>query len=229
MTARGTLSRELVISAAAAVADRNGINAVSMRTVGAELGVKAMSIYHHVSDKEALLDALAEWVFAQIALPVVGDPWREAMTTRAVSARAVLGQHPWGLGMLESRPVPGPALMRHHDRVVGCLMSQGFSALLATHAFSTLDAYIYGFVLTEVSLPFAAEGETEADFAARVAPSEAEYPHLARALEQLFAQESYAFSDEFLDGLNLILDGLAQRLAAAQGYERPTGADPRRA
>jgi len=215
MTARGTLSRELIVEAAAEVADRGGITAVSMRNVGAELGVKAMSLYHHVSDKEALLDALSEWVFAQIEMPVIGDPWRAAMIRRAESARAVLGRHPWALGMLESRPTPGRALLRHHDRVLGCLLTEGFSVKLATHAFSTLDAFVYGFVLTESGLPFAAREGAEADFAAEVAPSESEYPYLARSREEMLSQGSFAYSDEFLDGLNLILDGLQQRLSAA--------------
>lgn len=135
MTARGTLSRQRVVDAAAAVADRTGLVGVSMRIVGAELGAEAMSLYHYVSNKEALLDALAEWAFIQIDLPEVGDPWRDAMVHRAESARTVLRAHPWALGMLESRHVPGPALLRHHDRVLGCLMTEGLPPhLRRTHS-----------------------------------------------------------------------------------------------
>lgn len=212
MTSRGTLSRERIVSAAAAVADRSGLTKVSMRSVGAELGVEAMSLYHHVANKDALLDALAEWAFVQIELPKIGDPWRDAMVLRAESARAVFKAHPWAIGMLESRPNPGPALLRHHDRVLGCLLTEGFSAALATHAFSTIDAFVYGFALTESALPFAPEEGAEAAFAAQVAPSPEDYPYLARSLAELFEAGEFAFADEFKDGLNLILDGLQLQL-----------------
>ena len=213
MTVRGTLSRQRIVAAAAAVADRDGLTGVSMRTVGAELRVQAMSLYHHVANKETLLDELAEWAFSQIELPTVEAPWREQMVLRAESARRVLRAHPWALGMLESRPIPGPALLRHHDRVMGCLLTHGFSAALATHAFSTIDAFVYGFVLTEAGLPFAPGDGAEEEFASDVAPSAEEYPYLTRALAELFGDSGYAFESEFTHGLNLILDGLQLQLA----------------
>src|SRR5688572_3041701 len=119
MTARTPLSRERIVAAAAAVADGAGVAAVSMRSVAKSLSVEAMSLYHHVPSKEALLDDLANWVFEQIELPEVGESWREAMASRARSARSVLTAHPWALGMMESRPNPGPALLQHHDRLLG--------------------------------------------------------------------------------------------------------------
>jgi AcrR family transcriptional regulator len=207
------------VEAAAAVADRDGLTGVSMRAVGAELRVQAMSLYHHVSNKEALLDELAEWAFSQIELPKVQAPWREQMVLRAESARLVLRAHPWALGMLESRPIPGPALLRHHDRVMGSLMTHGFSAALATHAFSTIDAFVYGFVLTEAGLPFAPGEGAEEEFAANVAPSPDDYPYLVRALAELFGDSGYAFESEFHDGLELILDGLQLQLQRGTALE----------
>src|SRR3954471_24144927 len=100
MTPRPPLSRDRIIAAAAAVADRAGAVAVSMRSVAKVLGVEAMSLYHHVPSKEALLDDLVEWVFERIQLPEVGDTWREALTRRARSVRSVLTAHPWALGMM---------------------------------------------------------------------------------------------------------------------------------
>lgn len=211
---RPMLSRERIIAAAAEVADRGGIGAVSMRSVAKALGVEAMSLYHHVTNKGALLDALADWVFEQIELPEIDVPWREAMVARGRSARAVLSRHPWALGMIESRPNPGAPLLRHHDRVLGCLTRAGFSAALATHAFSTIDAYIYGVALTETNLPFAPGEGAEADFAAAVAPALEEYPHLAQNLLELLGDRDYDFASEFDYGLELILDGFAQRLSA---------------
>jgi AcrR family transcriptional regulator len=204
-----------VVEAAADVADRRGLAAVSMRGVAAELGVEAMSLYHHVANKEALLDALADWVFEQVELPAADAPWRDAMRARAHSMRTVLSQHRWALGMLESRPHPGAPLLRHHDSVMGCLASAGFTASLATHAFSAIDAYVYGFALTESTLPFEPGDGAETAFADSVAPDPEAYPHLVRALTELLDDGTYAFAEEFAFGLDLILDGIERRLEHA--------------
>ena len=215
MNARAVLSKARIVEAAALVADRGGIAAVSMRSVAAELGVEAMSLYHHVANKSALLDSLADWAFEQISAPDVDASWRPAMASRARSARSVLVAHPWALGMIEARPRPGTPLLRHFDRVLGCLLNSGFSAALATHLFSALDAYIYGFALTESTLPFTPADGAEKSFAEDVAPSPDEYPHLARALGELLGNGTYSFADEFDVGLDLILDGFQQRLTQA--------------
>jgi AcrR family transcriptional regulator len=210
---RTALSRERVVAAAAAVADRGGLTAVTMRSVGKELGVEAMSLYHHVDGKDALLDALAEHVFSQITLPAADEPWRAAMARRATSAREVLGAHPWALGLIESRPVPGPSMLRHHDAVVACLRGGGFSLRLAAHAFSALDAYVYGFVLTERTLPFDAVGG-EAEYARGVSLAADDHPHLVAMLSELLGDRTYRFADEFAYGLEIVLDGLRSRLEA---------------
>ena len=222
MTQRQPLSRERIVVAAAAVADRGGIAAVSMRSVAKELGVEAMSLYHHVPNKEALLDDLADWVFAKIKLPEIGERWREAMIARARSARSVLTAHPWALGMMESRSNPGPALLKHHDRLIGVLMTAGFDAALATHAFSAIDAYVYGFALTETSLPFEPGDGAEAAFAAEVGASAELYPYIARSVAELLADGSYAFADEFDYGLDLLLESLERRAAAANPRQHLT-------
>lgn len=215
MNARAVLSKDRIVEAAALVADRGGIGAVSMRSVAAELGVEAMSLYHHVANKNALLDSLADWAFERISAPGVDDPWRPAMASRARSARSVFVQHPWALGMIEARPRPGTPLLRNFDRVYGCLLNSGFSAALATHMFSAIDAYVYGFALTESTLPFDPADGAEKAFAEDVAPSPEEYPHLVRMLGELMSNESYSFADEFDVGLDLILDGFQQRLTQA--------------
>ena len=214
MASRTPLSRDRIINAAATVADGAGLVAVSMRSVAKVLGVEAMSLYHHVPSKEALLDDLADWVFARIDLPEVGESWREAITVRARSARSVLTAHPWALGMMESRN-PGPALLQHHDRLLGVLMTEGFSAALATHAFSAIDAYVYGFALTETSLPFEPGDRAEEAFAVTVAAPAELYPHIARSRAELFGGGGYAFADEFDYGLELLLEGLERRVADA--------------
>lgn len=211
MSRRGTLDRESIVAAAAVVADRSGIVGVSMRTVGKELGVEGMSLYHHLKGKAELLDALAAWVFEQITLPPARAEWRPAMEQRAQSARLVLSAHPWAIGMLESRPDPSGQLLRHHDRVLGWLFDAGFSAALATHAFSAVDAFIYGFALSESTLPFA-EGEGAAlDYAEEVAPDPAVYPNLSRVLKELQNNGGYSYASEFDVGLALILDSVELR------------------
>ena len=213
MPPRPPLSRERIVAAAVSVADRDGLAGVSMRSVGRELGVEAMSLYHHLANKDALLDVLADSVMAMIELPEPGRPWRPAMAERAASARAVLAAHPWALGLIESRRTPGPALLRHHDAVLGCLRRDGFDVALATHAFSAIDAYVYGFVLTETSLPFGAD-EDVADFVEQLGehiPADA-YPHLHEQLVEQVVGHDYDYGDEFAFGLDLILDGLERRL-----------------
>lgn len=209
MARRPALTHERIVEAAVQVADAGGLTAVSMRSVGKELGVEAMSLYHHVAGKDALLDALSDWIFTTIALPAPDDPWRAAMAARASSARATLAAHPWALGLIESRRTPLPALLRHHDSVLACLRTNGFSVALASHAFSVLDAYVYGFVLTEVNLPFEA-GEDAESFVAEIehlVPAD-QYPHLVEMFTEQVVGQAYDYGDEFAYGLELILDGL---------------------
>lgn len=212
---RTPLSLERIVVAAVEVADRNGLGAVSMRNVGKALGVEAMSLYHHVAGKEALLDALVEWVFAGIDLPEPGEPWRTAMYRRAASARDRLAGHSWAVGLIESRSAPGPALLRHHDAVLGSLRGGGFSVADAAHAFSVIDAYVYGFVVTEVNLPFDSPAEVE-DIAAAMMETmpEGDYPHLTELIVSHALQPGYDHTSEFGYGLDLILDGLARLVEA---------------
>jgi AcrR family transcriptional regulator len=172
-----------------------------------------MSLYHHVANKDALLDGLADWIFARMVTPATGRPWRSEMDARAHSAREVLFAHPWGLGLIESRRSPGPASLGHHDAVLGCLRSSGFSVELAAHAFSVLDAYVFGFVLTEVNLPF--EGGQAADeFVASLDHIIEHYPHLAEMAAVQITGRDYSYGDEFGYGLELILDGLEARFTS---------------
>lgn len=215
MQQRTPLSRASIVEAAVAAADSGGLTGVSMRRVGRELGVEAMSLYHHIANKDELLDALVDWVFAQIELPTPEDSWRAGMVRRAASARAVLTAHPWALGLIESRANPGPALLTHHDAVIGCLRRGGFSVMLASHAFSAIDAYVYGFALTEQSLPFdPSASESAGDFANEFMPLIEQYPHLAELVTTLTSGRDYVFTDEFSYGLDVILDELERRLTA---------------
>ena len=211
---RPGLTAERVVEAAAAVADREGLHGVSMRRVGRELGVEAMSLYHHVAGKDALLDALGDWLMVQVERPPAGAHWREGLRVRCHSLRAVMRRHPWGPSIVESRRAPGMALLGHLEAVLDCLHRGGFPVRLAGHAFSVLDAYVYGFVLTEQSLPFEPGGGVDALAEEMAVPADV-FPRMAAFIGQTIVGRSYDYGDEFSYGLELVLDGLEARLAEA--------------
>ncbi len=206
---RSRLSRDRVVAAAIAMADANGIQALTMRKLGVELGVEAMSLYHHVTNKSDLLDGMVDGVFGEIDLPVGATDWRSAMRERAISAREAMLRHRWAIGLMESRTTPGPATLRHHDTVLGTLRAAGFSIVLAAHAYSVLDSYIYGFALQAPSLPLDSPEDTAT--AARLIMARfvsGQYPHLTEVGVEHVLQPGYNYGDEFVFGLDLILDGL---------------------
>ncbi len=203
------LSRGRVLRAAIAFADDKGIESLSMRKLGQELGVEAMSLYKHVANKDDMLDGMVDVVFSEIDLPPSGTDWRMAMRQRAISAREVLSRHPWAIGLTESRMKPGPANLRHHDSVLGCLREAGFSIEMAIHAYSALDSYIYGFALQEQSLPFDNPdqvGEVSETMLSQFPVDE--YPYLTETMVEHVGKSGYDYADEFEFGLDLILDGL---------------------
>ena len=221
--ARGRLSKERVLSAAVAFADREGIESLTMRRLAAELGVGAMSLYYHVPNKDELLNGMVEVVFGEIELPQTDVEWKTAMRRRAISTREVLNRHRWAVGLLESRTTPGPASLRLHDAVLGCLREAGFSIELTIQAYSVQDAYIYGSAIQEESLPFESAEESAAVAAEQVrqfaelaeerqfAALAEEFPYLAEVVAGHVAKVGYDFAAAFEFGLDLILDALEQR------------------
>jgi AcrR family transcriptional regulator len=220
---RTPLSRERVLRAAVALADESGSESLSMRRLGEAVGVEAMSLYHHVANKDDLLDGMIDVVFGEIELPTDCADWMVAMRKRALSARRVLARHGWAIRFMESRTSPGPATLRHHDAVLGCLRNAGFSARLAAHAFSVLDSYIYGFALQKRGLPFDTPQETAElanEMLARFPVDE--YPHLAELTTQHVLEPGYDYGDEFTFGLDLILEGLERASDTALAGQRET-------
>ena len=208
---RAPLSRERVLRAAVAVADAAGIGALTIRSLAQELGVKPMSVYHYVANKDEILDGIVDLVFDEIDLPSTDGDWRSEMRRRATSARRALRRHPWAIGLMESRTTPGPATLRHHDAVIGTLRGAGFSIQMTAHAYALLDSYVYGFALQEASLPF--EGpETVAGVAEPMMQQfpAGEYPHLVEMATEHILKPGYDFGDEFDFGLGVILDGLTK-------------------
>ena len=217
---RTRLSRERVLAGAVAFADERGIESLTMRKLGEALGVEAMSLYNHVANKDELLDGMVDIVFSEVGLPSGGVDWKSAMRRRAVSARQVLSRHRWAIGLMESRTSPGPATLRHHDAVIGCLRGAGFSVPMAAHAFSLLDSYVYGFALQEATLPFDTAEQT-AEVAEMILSSlqPGEYPHLTELAVEHVLKPGYDYGNEFQFGLDLILDGLAATISRNSGGE----------
>jgi AcrR family transcriptional regulator len=208
---RARLSRERVLQAAIALAAREGIEALTMRKLADELGAGAMSLYYYVPNKEELLDGMVDIVFSEIEPPSTGGDWKAAMRRRALSTREALARHRWAIGLMEGRTNHGTANLRLHDAVLGCLRAAGFSVEMTVHAYSVLDAYIYGFALQERDM----SSETADDFAAEAQRQMHEYQdvladfhHLVEVVGGHVAKSGYDYATEFLFGLDLILDGL---------------------
>ena len=203
------LSKQRVVAEAVRLADREGVDQLSMRRLAGVLGAGAMSLYHYVANKEELLDAMVDVVFGEIALPPEGTDWQLAMRHRAESARQVLARHPWAIALMESRTSPGPANLRHREAVTACLRRAGFTVLMATHANWLLDSYVYGHALQEATLTFETAGEL-ADLVEDVIlpqlPAE-QFPYLNESAAALLAA-GYDPTQEFAFGLDLVLAAL---------------------
>jgi AcrR family transcriptional regulator len=211
------LSRERVLKAAVEVADQGGITALTIRTLAESLGVKPMSVYHHVANKEEIIDGIVDLVFGEFDLPRPGRDWREELRRRAGSVRAVLRVHPWAIPLLQSRTAPGTATLTHLDAVIGTLREGGFPVAMTAHAYALLDSYVYGFAMSEASLPINGP-ETVAEVAEEMNMSElfstGAFPHLVEFSTEHIMQPGYDFAAEFEFGLDLVLDGLARSLDA---------------
>ena len=207
---RAPVNRERTLEVALAVADGEGIEAVTMRRLARELGVEAASLYHHVNGKDQILDGLVEVVSAEIELPKPSADWREAVSRRAYHTRAGLLRHPWAVSLMASRTSPGPATLGLLEAGIRCFREGGFSVPMAAHAISTVDSYVHGFVLQEVNLPFRGESELAAMTAAIMKAFPAsEFPYLFELTVEHVLQPGYDYGKEFDTGLTVVLNGVA--------------------
>ncbi|HEX6547589.1 MAG TPA: TetR/AcrR family transcriptional regulator [Candidatus Dormibacteraeota bacterium] len=215
MAPSARLSRERVLREAVALADREGIEAVTMRRLADGLGAGAMSLYHHVPGKDALLDGMVDRVFAEIEPPSPNGDWKAEMRRRALSTREALHRHPWAVGRMESTKTPGPADLRLHEAVLRCLREAGFSVEMAVQAYSVQDAYIYGYALQERGMGYATQEQFAETASQRVEQMDTAieelaraYPYLAEVVAGHVAQHGHNLSEAFEFGLDVILDGL---------------------
>ncbi|MGV8910374.1 MAG: TetR/AcrR family transcriptional regulator C-terminal domain-containing protein [Propionicimonas sp.] len=222
---RAPLSRERVLAAAMELADAEGIPALTMRRLAGDLGVEAMSLYHHVPGKEHLLDGLTETILVEINAAVAtrvlaGDDWRTALLHRCLAAREVMVHHRWAPGLLGSRSSIPAGLYPYYEEILATMIRGGLSYHLGHRAIHALGTMVLGFS-QELFSPDA-EGVTIDEEAA-----EAELAAMAEALPHLTAMVASEVHDndedplgwcdsqnEFEFTLNLLLDGLAR---AAEG------------
>ena len=181
-----------------------------MRRLGQRLGVEAMSLYNHVANKDDLLDGMADLVSEEFAVPTPGEDWRQALSRSAASAHAVLLAHPWAASLLESRSNPGPQRLRYLNGVVGAMVDAGFPIKLAYNTFLTLDSYIYGFTLQEVSAPAAPDQAADAAEGFVEGLPDGRYPHLV-SMAQVVMDPDHDRAADFDAGLDLVLDAVELR------------------
>jgi len=206
-----------VLRAAVELADRGGIDALSMRRLGQELGVEAMALYRHVQNKDGLLDGAVDAVVGEIAILPLGDTWTATVRAQVLVARDVMLRHPWAPRVIVERPTLGPAILRYLETFMATLERGGFSLELAHHALHVMGSRVLGFTQDpfDDSPETRPDPETAAAFARTMA---IEYPQLAKLAVAVTHEGGLGGCDddvEFAFGLDLILDGLERRRAAA--------------
>ncbi|MEX2504240.1 MAG: TetR/AcrR family transcriptional regulator, partial [Egicoccus sp.] len=211
-----------VLRAAVALADREGLDALTMRRLATELGVEAMSLYHHVANKDAILDGVVEVVTDEVVAavgatnaPPPQDDWQAAMRARILAARTVMLRHRWAPRVIETRTAMSPALMGYYDGVLGIMRAGGFDWDIAHQAMHALGSRALGFT-QELFRPDDGEPENAESLAAFGQMADV-FPHLVGMLAEVAhddpAQRLGWCDDqrEFEFGLDVLLDGLERR------------------
>ena len=209
--ARAPLTRERVLRTAIDIADRDGLGAVTMRGLAQRLGVEAMSLYHHVRSKDALLEGMAQLVLAEMEVAAPGGAWKAALRRSALSAHEVLERHGWAPGVVASVG-PVPERLRFMEGLLSTMRAAGFSPALTDHGYHALDSHITGFTLWLASLRI---DEVELESSARQLLAQLpvdEFPGLIEHLQQHLQPRDAADEGSFAFGLDLILDGLERLL-----------------
>lgn len=220
-TVRARLTRARVLLAARVLADEEGLDALTMRRLAEDLGVEAMSIYHHLPNKDAILDGLAELAFTEIEQEVGGfvtdgaaDDWRAALRGRILGARRVLLRHRWVPVVLETRGVMVPTMARYIDGVVAIMRAGGLSFDLIHHSLHALGSRMYGFA-QELTI----DDDGGAPGGEKLVRMREFVPHLAAMLEEVVhddPESTLGWCDdqtEFEFGLDILLEGIEWRRA----------------
>ena len=206
--ARIPLTRERVLETAILMADAGGLDSLSMRKLAQALGVEAMSLYHHVANKDDILDGMVDRIVGEFELPAVDGDWKTALRRSAISAHDVLEQHPWACALMMSPTRVRPARLRYMEGLLRRLRLAGLSAAMTDHAYHALDSHILGYTLWEAG--YAVEAAKVADFTPRFLQmlSADEFPFLVEHVQQHLDPSLGDDIRDFEFGLDLILDGL---------------------
>ncbi len=215
-TPREPLTGERIIQAALRIMDEDGLEAVTMRRVGRELGVEAMSLYNHVADKEDILSGVIEAVMAEFEFPEESEDWNETARDTARAWRKLLLAHPNVITLMseQRKPMTSVQALRPMEHAMGILRRAGLSDEETVRAFRAFGGYIQGFVLAEVANMFGGqEVDVLPEDIARALPLD-QLPHLAAHLPYLFHCD---FDAEFEYGLDLMIRGLEAKVASGTG------------
>ena len=208
--ARAGLSRERILEAAVDLVDAEGLDALSMRRLGKELGVEAMSLYNHVPNKAALLDGLVDLIIAQVPIEPRQTEWTEQIRMMARAYRKVAVTHPNVVPLLAMRPFTGFKELEPIDYAFGCLREAGFSDADALHAFRVLAAFATGYLLSETGGSFGTGSIIDGNHT--IDPDDfgiADYPHLQAMIPHMIDTDLDA---EFEFGLDAMIEGLKKHL-----------------
>ena len=211
--ARVPLSRDRVLHAGLELADASGVEALTMRRLGEELGFEAMSLYRHVANKQDLLDGMLDLVLDEWQLPDAGDDWKEAIRTSASSVHDALRRHPWAARLLMTGSHLRPVRLRYMDGLLSRLHDAGFDPTTTYSVYHLLDGFIFGFSLWEAYTSIPMDAEAVSRLMATI-PWE-DYPRLAAHRDQHMQEGPHREASAFQVGLDLILDGLQQTLPAS--------------
>ena len=209
---RPPLTKERVLRAAVDLADREGIDSLSMRRLGQELGVDAMALYRHVRTKDEILDGIVEAIVGEISLPDSTGGWKAALRAQVMAARQVMLRHPWSPKVIEERPTVSPTMLGYIESVLAKLADGNFSIDVAHHAIHVLGSRILGF--NQDLFEDSADPPPSPEAAAAVARALAAYPHVTELAQSVSHDGVLGACDddfEFAFGLDLILDGLERR------------------
>jgi AcrR family transcriptional regulator len=219
------LSRRRVLRAAVRLVDRDGLESLTMRRLAQEVGVEAMSLYHHVANKEAVFDGVVEVILEEIMAavdkveaPSPEENWQAALRARILAAREVFLRHRWAPQVLETRTITSPVFIAYYDHVVAILRAGGFSFDLAHRALHVLGSRALGFA-QELFQPDSAT-TANAEAAAMMEQMADRFPNLVGMLADAIHDDpdgTLGFCDdqfEFEFALDLILEGLERRRAA---------------
>jgi AcrR family transcriptional regulator len=204
-----SLSRAKVLEGALRLADRDGLEQLTMRRLGQALGVEAMTLYYHVGSKDEMLDALIDMVTDEFSYAPPETPWKDAIRAIALSAYSSLSRHRWAANLSLSLRRPSPGRLRYMNSILGILRDAGFSDDLVDRGYHAIEGHIMGFTLWElgINLPRHEDlGRMAASFLREL--DHKAYPHVADHVGHHLRQAEPQEVGAFAFGLELILDGL---------------------